>query len=70
MDWIIANKEWLFSGICVAVPLALLGWLLRKRAGRAQTQRSGDHSLNIQAGSDVNVGGPVSNDRSETNKRR
>ena len=27
MDWLIKNGEWLFSGIAVAVPLALLGWI-------------------------------------------
>jgi hypothetical protein len=25
MDWIIGNKEWLFSGLLVAAPIALLG---------------------------------------------
>ena len=43
MDWIIANKEWLFSGILVAVPIALIGWLIAKRRSRpSQSQRAGD----------------------------
>jgi hypothetical protein len=31
MDWIHTNKEWLFSGIAIAVPLALIGWFLSGR---------------------------------------
>lgn len=33
-DWIMENKEWLFSGVGVAVPLAIIGWLCSKRSGR------------------------------------
>ena len=29
MDWIIANKQWLFEGALVAVPLAILRMGLR-----------------------------------------
>lgn len=25
MDWIIANKDWLFSGVAIALPLGLIG---------------------------------------------
>jgi len=32
---IIQNKEWLFSGIAVAVPLAVIGWLGSKRKSEA-----------------------------------
>ena len=32
VDWIIENKEWLFSGVAVAVPLAIIGWTFSKRS--------------------------------------
>lgn len=32
LDWIRENKEWLFSGVAVAVPLAIIGWLCSKRS--------------------------------------
>jgi len=56
LDWIVLNKTWLFSGIAVAVPIALAGWLLSRRSNtRVQKQRSGKQSVNIQAGEDVNL---------------
>ena len=64
MHWITENKEWLFSGIAVAVPLAVIGWFLARAKRNAkresekrieQTQKSGSGSINIQAGGDINV---------------
>jgi hypothetical protein len=58
MDWIWANKEWLFSGLFVGLPIAVGGWLLaRSRIRRYQTQRSQDNSVNIQVGENIKVGG-------------
>lgn len=52
MDWILDNKEWLFGGIAVAVPIAILSWLFaNKRSG--QIQKSGDNSTNIQVGGNI-----------------
>ena len=49
IDWIIANKGWLFSGLFVAVPIALLNWLIGTwQNRRSQTQKSGDCSVNTQ----------------------
>ncbi|TAN04759.1 MAG: hypothetical protein EPN36_06815 [Rhodanobacteraceae bacterium] len=56
MDWIIANKEWLFGGVAVAVPLAIVGWL-RLNHENKQIQRGGKNSTNIQVGGDMRVGG-------------
>ena len=57
VDWILANNEWLFSGLLVAVPTAVGGWLLaRSRVHRSQSQRSRDNSVNIQTGENLNVG--------------
>lgn len=52
MNWIIANKEWLFSGIAIVVPIAILGWILCTRNIK-QVQKSGKNSKNIQAGGNI-----------------
>lgn len=58
MNWIMNNRAWLFSGILVAVPLAILGWLLAKRQiTRIQKQRAGDRSINLQAGGNIDLRG-------------
>ncbi len=54
MDWIIANKNWLFSGAAIAVPLALLGWFITSRKIK-QIQKGGKNSRNIQIGGDLNI---------------
>ncbi len=54
MDWIIDNKEWLFGGILIAVPLAIFGWILSARKS-TQRQKSGDRSTNIQVGNSVKI---------------
>jgi len=54
LDWIIKNSEWLFSGIAVAVPLAVLGWFFVKKSNK-QVQKSGSYSTNIQVGGNVTI---------------
>ncbi len=54
MEWIIENRTWLFSGIAIAVPLALIGWFISKR-GNKQIQKGGKNSTNIQVGGNLNV---------------
>lgn len=56
MEWIIENKEWLFSGIAIGIPLAIIGWFLSSRAN-TQVQKSGDDSTNIQVGGSLRIGG-------------
>lgn len=52
LDYIIANKEWIFSGIGVAV----ISWILfRKSSNNNMSQKSGDNSTNIQVGGSINV---------------
>ena len=71
MDWILANKEWLFSGLLVAIPIALVGWFFaRRQLHRSQIQKSGHGSVNIQAGGNVNLGGGEQDERSDTKSRR
>lgn len=54
MDWIIENKEWLFSGIAIAIPLAIAGWILSSKNKR-QVQKGGEGSTNIQVGGNFNM---------------
>lgn len=54
MEWIIANKDWLFSGIAIAVPLAVVGWLISSRKNK-QIQKSGRNSINIQVGGNIKM---------------
>lgn len=56
MDWIIKNKDWLFSGVAVAIPMALIGWYFSTR-GNKQSQKGGDNSTNIQVGGNLNMRG-------------
>jgi hypothetical protein len=55
MDWIIENRTWLFSGIAIAVPLALIGWYISSR-GNKQNQKGGKNATNIQVGGDFKIG--------------
>lgn len=56
MEWILKNKEWLFSGVAIAIPLAIIGWLYSSRANK-QIQKGGDNSTNIQVGGNLKIGG-------------
>ena len=52
LDYIVNNKEWIFSGIGVAV----ISWILfRRSSSKKMTQKSGDNSTNIQVGGSINV---------------
>ncbi len=56
MGWILENKEWLFSGVAIAIPLAIIGWFFSCRINK-QTQKGGDNSTNIQIGGNFKIGG-------------
>lgn len=66
MEWIIDNKEWVFSGIGVFIIGGFVTWLsnrnVAKRYNRMK-QKSGNNSINIQIGGDYNHG------QNETNCR-
>jgi hypothetical protein len=53
-NWIVANKEWLFSGILVTLPLAIAGWFFHKRNNK-QVQKSGNNSTNVQIGGNFTI---------------
>ena len=68
LAWILENKDWLFSGVAVAVPLAAIGWLCSKRgkgesnigshnrAGRDQTITIDSSVHQTHSGDGDNVG--------------
>jgi hypothetical protein len=58
MQWLVDNKEWVFSGIGVALLAALVNFIFLKwnRSFLSQKQKSGKNSTNYQAGGDINVG--------------
>lgn len=51
INWIVENKEWLFSGIGV-VAIGFLAKQFYSSKGKKQIQKSGDNSTNIQIGGD------------------
>jgi len=57
MEWIISNKEWIFSGIGVFI-IGLVISIFRKNVNKKKTtkmkQKSGSNSTNIQIGGDYN----------------
>ncbi|SHH12920.1 hypothetical protein [Desulfosporosinus lacus] len=58
MNWIVGNKDWIFSGIGVAVltfVISLIGYCVKKMKHTSQSITSGDNSNNVQGGNDVNV---------------
>jgi len=58
-NWIGANKEWLFSGVGVAVVALVLRALFRRKPSSGQSQSSGSRSMNLQAGGDINISVPT-----------
>jgi len=57
-EWITNNKEWVFSGVGVAVLAGVFGLFRNRKSPPQQTQISGKNSTNIQAGRDVSVANP------------
>lgn len=55
MDWLIANKEWVFSGVGLSI-LSILIALFRELNNKGQNQKVGDNSTAIQVGRDLKVG--------------
>lgn len=55
LQWIVDNKEWLFSGVGITFIGAVIGSRRIKQKSLKQSQSSGKNSTNIQAGKNVNV---------------
>lgn len=59
MNWFIENKEWLFSGIGIALPIALIGWYFFSNKSSSKTSSLTLNSNNTQTngnGSIINRG--------------
>ena len=70
MSWLRENSPWLFSGVLVAVPLAVVGWILKKRhSAKSQKQVGGDNSVNVQVGGNVQIGRSEPDDRADPKGR-
>ena len=56
IQWLGANKEWIFSGSGIAL-VAWIGrvFLQRRKAALSQEIQSGSNSKNIQAGRDLRI---------------
>jgi hypothetical protein len=56
MQWILNNKEWVFSGIGVFFMTIIFTVLYTRNKSNSQKQKSGIGSINIQAGGHINIG--------------
>jgi hypothetical protein len=59
MEWLSNNYQWVFSGIGTSLVILIITILLKKNKEAKNIkmkQKSGDNSLNIQIGGDVNNG--------------
>ena len=64
-EWLIQNRQWLFDGLGTAILLGIAGFVVRQFRKRApkpgkQVQISGNNSINMQAGYDLNINSPRS----------
>ncbi|WP_209403715.1 LPXTG cell wall anchor domain-containing protein [Pseudozobellia sp. WGM2] len=55
MDWIIENKDWLFSGLGISIIGFGYYLIRRKKRNKEQMQKGGKNSTNLQAGGDINI---------------
>jgi len=55
MEWLISNKEWIFSGVGVFVLGLIITYFISSNKDK-QYQKSGDNSTNIQIGGNVTLG--------------
>lgn len=72
-DWLVLNRQWVFDGFGVAILAGGFSWLIsrgRRTQDPTQIQRSGENSLNIQSGRDINIGGDVKKDDRANAKER
>lgn len=54
INWIIENKEWIFSGIGVLVISLILNFLFR-RGNAKQIQKGGENSKNYQSSGNMTI---------------
>jgi len=56
VQWIIDNKEWIFSGAGVFLISLIIAFSMRNKRSINQNQKSGKNSTNYQSASDINIG--------------
>lgn len=56
MQWMIDNKEWLFSGVGIFIITVGISIFTNKKREIKQTQKSGSNSKNYQSVGDINIG--------------
>ena len=56
MEWIISNKDWIFSGAGIFIISLIIGLFKKKAISRKQIQKSGKNSTNYQAGKNIIIG--------------
>jgi membrane protein implicated in regulation of membrane protease activity len=63
INWLSSNKEWIFSGIGVAVISTIVALFFRRyQIKKKQIQKSGNNSINIQVGGNLNLSSKESKD--------
>ena len=68
INWFSSNKEWIFSGIGAVIIGIIITWLIRRSPSKKQIQKSGNNSINIQAGDNLNINTKETHDeRSQKN---
>lgn len=70
LDWLIMNKEWVFSGIGVLILGAIVRYILKRKsnANITQNQTSGKSSINIQGARDINLSLNPSSEKPDVDK--
>ena len=56
MQWIIDNKDWIFSGAGIFIISIVVGVIVKNKSSSKQIQKSGSNSANYQAGKNINIG--------------
>ena len=56
MQWVLDNKEWIFSGIGVFILSVIFACILKGKRSIRQSHKSGNSSTNLQSAGDMKVG--------------
>ena len=55
INWLNSNKEWIFSGIGVGIISIIITLFFKRSQSKKQIQKSGNNSVNIQVGDNLNI---------------
>lgn len=56
MQWILDNKEWLFSGLGIFILTLIFSFFAKNKNVTKQSQKSGKYSKNYQSARDIHIG--------------